>query len=154
MHLSGTRTLPAPRQLVWDTLQSPDALAACMPGCESLTPLGPDEYSARMTVKIASIGGSFEGRVALSNRQEPASFVMRVEGGGRPGRVTGEGTLSLEDRGGQTEVGYDGDVQIAGAVATVGQRLLGVTARTMIGRFFDCMERRLAAVSPPSGGGS
>ncbi len=151
MHLSGTRTLPAPRRLVWDTLQSAEALAACMPGCEALTPVGPDEYTARMTVKIASIGGSFEGRVALADKQEPLSFVMHVEGGGRPGRVTGKGTLRLEDRGGQTEVGYDGDVQIAGAVASVGQRLLGVTARTMIGRFFDCMERRLVAAAPAQG---
>jgi carbon monoxide dehydrogenase subunit G len=122
-----------------------------MPGCEALTPVGPDEYTARMAVKIASIGGSFEGRIALSNKDEPLSFVMRVEGGGRPGRVTGEGTLRLEDRGGQTEVGYDGDVQVAGAVASVGQRLLGVTARTLIGRFFDCMERRLAAATTASG---
>jgi carbon monoxide dehydrogenase subunit G len=151
MHLSGTRTLPGPRQLVWDTLQSPEALAACMPGCETLNPIGPDQYTARMSVKIASIGGSFEGKVALSNKQEPSSFVMHVEGGGRPGRVTGEGTLRLEDRGTQTEVGYDGDVQIAGAIASVGQRLLGVTARTMIGRFFDCMERRLTATAPATG---
>jgi carbon monoxide dehydrogenase subunit G len=152
MHLSGTRTLPAPRQVVWDTLQSPEALAACMPGCESLTPLGPDEYAARMSVRIASIGGSFEGRVALFNKEEPARYVMRVEGGGRPGRVTGEGTLSLESRGESTEVAYDGDVQVVGAIASVGQRLLGVTARTLIGRFFDCLERRLQAAAPAAGG--
>jgi carbon monoxide dehydrogenase subunit G len=131
--------------------QSADALAACMPGCEALTPIGPDEYMAKMTVKIAAIGGSFEGRVALSDKQNPESFVMRVEGGGRPGRVTGEGTLHLEERDGGTEVSYDGEVQIAGAIATVGQRLLGVTARTMIGKFFDCMDRRLAAASPAQG---
>ena len=78
MRLTGTRSVSSPRQLVWDTLQNPDELAACMPGCEGMTPIGPDEYSATMTVKIAAIGGSFQGKVALVQKQEPASFIMRV----------------------------------------------------------------------------
>lgn len=144
------------RQTVWDTFLDPDALAACMPGCEGLTPVGPDEYTAKMTVKVASIGGSFQGRITLLDRREPESFVMRVEGGGGPGRVTGEGILRLIQHAGTqgaetTEVAYDGDVQIAGAIAAVGQRLLGVTAKMMIGRFFDCMEQRIEGAAKTSG---
>jgi carbon monoxide dehydrogenase subunit G len=149
MHLSGTRSVPSARQLVWDTLQNPDELAACMPGCEGMNPIGPDQYEATMTVKIAAIGGKFQGRVSLGEKQEPSSFVMRVEGGGGPGRVNGQGTLRLEERDGGTEIAYDGDVQVAGAIAAVGQRLLGVSARMMIGKFFDCMEQRLASAPKP-----
>lgn len=151
MHVSGTRSFDAPRQLVWDTLQSPTELAHCMPGCEEMLPAGPDQYTAKMTVKIASIGGTFQGKIALLEKQEPSSYVMRVEGGGRPGRVTGQGTLRLEGRERGTDVAYDGDVQIAGAVAAVGQRLLGVTAKMMIGKFFDCMEERLKQATPQPG---
>jgi carbon monoxide dehydrogenase subunit G len=143
MHLSGTRSFTASRQAVWDRLLNPDELAACMPGCEEMRPAGPDEFTATMSVKIASIGGTFQGKVALLEKQEPASYVMRVEGGGRPGRVNGRGTLRLEERDGGTEVAYEGDVQIAGAIAAVGQRLLGASARMMIGKFFDCLEARL-----------
>jgi carbon monoxide dehydrogenase subunit G len=143
VHLSGTRSFDAPRQAVWDRLLSPDELAACMPGCEEMRPAGLDEYTATMSVKIASIGGTFQGRVALLEKQEPTSYVMRVEGGGRPGRVNGQGTLRLEERDGGTDVAYDGDVQIAGAIAAVGQRLLGASAKMMIGKFFDCLDQRL-----------
>jgi carbon monoxide dehydrogenase subunit G len=108
-------------------------------------PIGPDQYEATMTVKIASIGGKFNGRVSLGEKQEPTSFLMRVEGGGGPGRVNGQGTLRLEERDGGTEIAYDGDVQVAGPIAAVGQRLLGVSAKMMIGKFFDCMEQRLIA---------
>jgi uncharacterized protein len=147
MHISGTRSIKAPRQTVWNKLQDPNELAACMPGCEGLNPIGPDQYEAKMTVKIASIGGTFQGKISLEEKQEPSSFLMRVEGQSRPGRVNGHGTLRLEESGENTEVAYDGEVQIAGAIAAVGQRLLGVTARSMIGKFFDCMEQRLDSQS-------
>jgi carbon monoxide dehydrogenase subunit G len=152
MHLSGTRSVNSARQRVWDTLQNPEELRRCMPGCEEMRPLGPDEYAASMTVKIASIGGSFQGKIALKDKIEPSSYVMSIEGGGKPGRVTGQGTVRLEERQGGTEIVYEGDVQIAGAIAAVGQRLIGVTARLMIGKFFDCMEGRLGETSAATGG--
>jgi uncharacterized protein len=151
MHLSGTRSVNSARQLVWDTLQNPDELRRCMPGCEEMVPVGPDEYTASLTVKIASIGGTFQGKIALKDKIEPSSYVMTIEGGGKPGRVTGRGTVSLSERNDSTEIVYEGDVQIAGAVAAVGQRLLGVTAKMMIGKFFDCMEDRLRASSTAAG---
>jgi carbon monoxide dehydrogenase subunit G len=143
MHLTGSRSFKAPRQEVWNTLLNPDQIAHCMPGCQSFDPLGPDEYRATMTVKVASIGGSFTGKIALTDKQEPTGYGMRVEGQGKPGRASGAGMLKLEETDSGTLVSYEGDVQIAGAIAAVGQRLLGVTAKMMIGKFFDCMETRL-----------
>lgn len=151
MRLTGSRSFKSPRQGVWDVLLDPDQLAHCMPGVQSFEHIGPDEYLATMRVKVASIGGTFTGRISLLNKQEPDSYTMRVEGGGKPGRVTGEGSIRLEDQGSGTAVLYDGDVQVAGAVAAVGQRLLGVTAKMMIGKFFDCMEGRLKQEAPAAG---
>jgi uncharacterized protein len=139
------RSVDSARQLVWDTLLDPSELAACMPGCEGMSEIGPDQYEATMTVKVAAIGGKFNGRVSLGEKSEPTSFQMRVEGGGGPGRVNGVGTIRLEDRDGGTEIAYEGDVQIAGPIAAVGQRLLGASAKMMIGKFFDCMEQRLTS---------
>jgi carbon monoxide dehydrogenase subunit G len=145
MHLAGTRSVKTARQMVWDTLQDPGELAACMPGCEGMTEIGPDQYEATMMVKVAAIGGKFHGRVSLGEKAEPDSFQMRVEGGGGPGRVNGTGTIRLEERDGGTEIAYDGNVQVAGPIAAVGQRLLGASARMMIGKFFDCLEQRLTS---------
>ena len=41
------------------------------------------------------------------------------------------------------EVTYDGDVQVGGAIAAVGQRLIDTTARMMIKRFFDNLAKHL-----------
>ncbi|MGH8058956.1 MAG: SRPBCC domain-containing protein, partial [Candidatus Entotheonellia bacterium] len=44
MKVSGTNTLNAPREQVWQLLNDPAYLKACLPGCESLEAAGPDQY--------------------------------------------------------------------------------------------------------------
>jgi hypothetical protein len=51
--------------------------------------------------------------------------------------MKGEGLLTLAPAGGATEVGYEGDVQVGGMIAGVGQRLIDVTAKLMIRKFFE-----------------
>jgi carbon monoxide dehydrogenase subunit G len=46
--VQGEQKLSASRQKVWDALLDPDVLAATLPGCEALEPVGPDEYKMKM----------------------------------------------------------------------------------------------------------
>lgn len=148
MRLNGDRTFKSPRQAVWNLLLDPDELACCMPGCKSMEKIGPDEYRATVEVKIASMGGAFSGSVALLDKQEPDSYTMKVEGAGKLGHAAGSGKLRLVDKDGGTLVSYEGEVQVAGPIASVGQRLLGVSAKMMIGRFFNNVEERLKETAP------
>ena len=109
-----------------------------MPGADQLHKVGEDEYEMKMKVIIASIGGQFGGKVRLADQQPPDSFKMIVEGNGKIGFLKGEGLLNLVSEGdAATEVKYDGDVQVGGTIASVGQRLLDATAKLIIKRFFE-----------------
>jgi carbon monoxide dehydrogenase subunit G len=143
MHITGSYSFDAPRHAVWNALLNAEAIRACMPGCEDFQTLAEDQYEARMRVGVGAIKGTFQGKIRISDRAEPESYRMEVEGGGAPGRMRGSGVLRLEEADGRTVVTYDGDAQVAGLIASVGQRLLGVTARTLIGQFFKCMERQV-----------
>ncbi len=143
MQLSGSYTFKAPRAAVWQTMLNPDAISRCMPGCESFVARGNDTYDATMKAGVGSIKGTFTGRIQLSERKEPDSYRMSVDGGGKPGRVKGGGVLTLTDQADQTLVSYDGEAQVAGLIASVGQRLLGITARKMIEQFFKAMEKQV-----------
>jgi uncharacterized protein len=152
MHLTGSYTFKAPRAAVWQTLQSPTVIARCMPGCEKFEEVGADEYEAVMRVGVGPIKGTYTGRIRLHDRAEPERYRMDVEGGGGPGHMKGTGLLELRDEGGATTVVYEGDAAVTGKIASVGQRLLGVTAKQLIGQFFKCMEQRLAE-APVAGSG-
>ncbi len=137
MKIHGSCRLPAGRERAWTLLQDPEVLARSMPGCESLVRTGENEYRMKMKMALAAISGSFEGKVRLADANPPASFRMVVEGSGKIGFLKGEGVLALTPEGDSTEVSYDGEVQVGGTIAAVGQRLLDTTARMMIKRFFD-----------------
>ena len=137
MKISGSYTVPVPRERAYQLLQDPAILAKCMPGTDHLEKVGDDQYAMKMKMAIASIGGLFAGKVRLADQKPPENFKLIVEGDGKIGFVKGEGLLSLVPQGEATEVHYEGDVQVGGTIAGVGQRLLDSSAKLIIKKFFE-----------------
>ena len=137
MKIAGSYTVPFPPERAYEMMQDPDVLARSIPGCESLEKIGENEYRMKMKMVLASLSGAFEGKVRLADQKPPSSFRMVVEGSGKIGFVKGDGILTLTPKDGGTEVAYDGDAQVGGTMAAVGQRLIDATAKMMIKRFFE-----------------
>jgi carbon monoxide dehydrogenase subunit G len=135
--ISGSYVLPLPPEQAYQRLQDPEVLAGAMPGCESLEKIGDNEYRMKMKMALASLSGNFDGKVRISDQSPPESFKLLVEGSGKVGFMKGEGNLKFTARDEGTEVSYEGDVQVGGTIAAVGQRLIDGTAKMMIKRFFD-----------------
>jgi hypothetical protein len=135
--IQGEHKLAAARQKVWDALLDPEVLAATLPGCEALEPLGPSEYKMKMKLAMASVQGLFDGTVKLTGQNPPESYSLEVKGSGKIGFVNGAGRFELAEDGAEsTLVRYGGDVKVGGMIAAVGQRLMDMTAKMMIKRFF------------------
>jgi carbon monoxide dehydrogenase subunit G len=125
---------------VWATLIDPDALQCCLPGCQKFERVAPNEWDATMTIGIAAIKGTYSGRVRISDQEPEASYRLSMEGSGAGSRVRGSGAVTLADApDGGTLVGYDGDAQVSGTLAAVGQRLLQPAARLLADQFFKEM---------------
>ncbi len=137
MKISGSYTLPVAPERAYQILQDPAELARAMPGCESLEKIGQDEYRMKMKLVVAALSGAFEGKVRITDQAPPSRFRLVVEGSGRMGFLKGDGLLKLSPRDGGTEVSYEGDAQVGGTIAAVGQRLIDGTAKMMIRKFFE-----------------
>jgi hypothetical protein len=147
MEIKGRYTFNAPAAAVWDMLMDADVLKGCVPGCDELEALGDDRYRATLTVNVAAVSGTYQGLVAISDRQEPSSYRMSVEGSGRPGFVNGSALIALTDRGAETDVDVTADVKVGGLIAAVGQRLLGSVSKTMMDRFFACLTDKASQIT-------
>jgi len=110
---------------------------------------GPDQYQAVLTVGIAVVKGKYTGSVRLSDKEPPQRFRLQVEGKGTGGFVQGSGLLELAEDAEGTKVTYQGDVQVGGPIASIGQRLLDGAAKMMVGHFFTAVNTQLATASRP-----
>ena len=142
MHIEGSHTFDATREAVWSTLLSPDALAGCIPGCDRFESLGDGRYETAISLRIGPVKGTYDAAVTISEVNEPSSFKMTVEASGTAGTLRGEGTIRLAETPNATEVTIEGDAQVTGIMARVGQRLMGSASRMLIGQFFECMEMK------------
>ena len=147
MKISGTQTLAAKPEKLYAMMQDPEVLARAIPGCEGLEKTGEDEYRMKMKMALASFSGAFEGKVRITDQTPPTSFRLIVEGSGKLGFMKGDGLLKLSANGEGTEVAYEGDAQVGGTMAAVGQRLIDGTAKMMIKRFFDKLAAEAATAS-------
>ena len=143
MDVTGSYTFNAAPARVWDLMMDPAAIADCIPGCETLDPEGVDRYRAKITIGLAAITGTYEGTVVITEKIEKSSYRLAVEGQGKPGFVKGDAAITLRPDGGGTVVELTATVQTGGAIARLGQRLIGAAAKMMQDRFFACMKGKL-----------
>jgi uncharacterized protein len=153
MKVSGTALLHAPIDRVWDTLLDPAVLVRTIPGCERLESTGENSYAMTVTAGVASIKGTYAGKVALTDLDSPRSFVLRASGAGGPGTVSTDVAVALADAGdGSTTLTYDADAVVGGVIAGVGQRMLTGVSKKMAGEFFQAVDDVLTgkAIAPPA----
>jgi len=145
MQIQGTHTFQAPKQVVWESLMDPAILATALPGGEALEKTGENEYKASMKVRVGPVQGKFDGAIELTDITLLESYRMKVSGQGSPGFVNGEGNVRLEDAGAETIMHYEGDVQVGGKIAGVGQRLVDSTAKSMIRQGLVALDAQIQA---------
>jgi len=140
MKVEGSHELHAKPERVFETLIDPAVLQRCIPGCERLEKTGENSYSATLRTGVGSIKGLFVGNVRLEDLKPPSHFRIVVDGKGQPGFLKGAGDIQLEERDGLTIVSYDGEAQVGGTIASVGQRMLQGAVKMMATQFFTAIE--------------
>jgi uncharacterized protein len=155
MKLSGSQVIPAARETVWQGLNDPAVLKACIPGCESIQQNSPTDLTATVVAKVGPVRASFTGAVTLSELNPPESYRISGQGqGGIAGFASGGASIRLTALGPEkTQMDYDVDAQIGGKLAMLGSRLIDATAGSLAGQFFtkfaDLMKAR--GVKPTAG---
>jgi hypothetical protein len=141
MKIEGTHLFQAPEGRVWELLTTPQHLEKALPGCERLLEREPGKYDAVLKIGIAAIKGSYTGKVEIADPEPPRRYRLVGEGSGAPGFVRGEALIELSPQGQATLVRYQGDMQVGGLIAGIGQRMMGGVAKMMLGQFFKNLEK-------------
>ncbi len=148
MELIGERQIAASRQSVWQALNDPEILMACIPGCSELTGNPEDGFSAVVTQKVGPVKATFKGAVSLSNVVPLTSYTITGEGkGGAAGFAKGGADVTLSDVDGGTLLTYEVEARVGGKLAQIGSRLVDGFAKKMADKFFANFQ--IALEGPP-----
>ncbi|MFQ5694232.1 MAG: carbon monoxide dehydrogenase subunit G, partial [Nitrospinota bacterium] len=135
MKIQGTHKFKSDPEALWDLLMDADALAATIPGCQELVETEPGRFDAKLRVGVAAVKGEFSGSVKMEDVNRPSDYRLIIEGSGAPGFLKGTAQVRLEPEGDRTVLRLDGEAQVGGVIAGVGQRMLGGVAKLLMGQF-------------------
>ncbi len=143
MKLEGKYKFQASQEKVWAAFTSPQSLQKAIPGCESLLEYEPQKFNAHLKIGIPAVKGSYTGKFAIVNPEPPLKCRLVGEGSGTPGFIKADTSIELTTENNFTVVNYQGDVQVGGLIAGIGQRMIGGIAKMMLKQFFKKMGRNL-----------
>jgi len=137
MEMKGEQLIPAPQQAVWNALNDPAILKACVPGCEAIEPAGDNQYQVLMVARVGPVSAKFKGKLTLSDIKPPSSYSLAFEGqGGAAGFAKGGAQVRLSTDGMTTKLAYDVKASVGGKLAQIGSRLIDAAAKKVADDFF------------------
>jgi hypothetical protein len=144
MQFTGTYTIAAPPEAVWDALNDPVVLRDCIPGCQSLEKTDANTFAGAAKFKIGPVNATFKGKVELTDLDPPRRCILKGEGqGGVAGFAKGEAEVLLTPEEAGTVLSYTAKATVGGKLAQVGQRLLDGAARQIADDFFARFSARV-----------
>jgi uncharacterized protein len=136
---------------VWKFFEQPERVANCMPGVEHVEVLDRDNVNVRVMQAVGPLTATFEARVSVLERVPEE--MIRFRAGGRSirgaiGNVRTENTVVLRDLPDGTSVSIDGEMVLAGALGSVGQKVIARQASKVTSEFAANLQRALRGEAP------
>ncbi|MBB25993.1 MAG: carbon monoxide dehydrogenase [Geminicoccus sp.] len=144
MEFSGSSRLRADRAAVWEALNDPAVLQACIPGCERFEHTGEGLYAIEVGGRIGPIKALFTGSIRLVELDTARTYRLEGEGsGGVAGMAKGIADVQLDDIASGTELAYAITAVTDGPIARFGAKMMTGTAQRFTERFFDALAEHL-----------
>ncbi|GAB2873986.1 hypothetical protein GCM10027093_06870 [Paraburkholderia jirisanensis] len=147
MEFTGSQTIAASREQVWNGLNDAAVLQACVPGCEAFTAESADEFKAVVVASVGPVKARFKGTLLLSERNAPNGYKIEGQGEGGIagfGKMTATVTLADAEEGG-TVLNYVAEAQVGGKLAQIGSRLVSSVANKLATEFFKRFNTMMSA---------
>ena len=138
MEFGGRYRMGAPREAIWQALNTPEVLKAAIPGCSHIEWSGADTLDLEIKVNLGVMHPTFKGGLELSNVVPAESYTLTGRGkGGLLGLAEGAADVRLEDDGEETLLVFLAQGGASGQIMKLGKALIGNSAQKVIDGFFE-----------------
>lgn len=154
MKLTQSFDVARPVHDVWTFLDQPTVVAACLPGVEQVDVRTPDDIDVRVTQSLGPMTATFAAAVTITLREVDKRIEFSATGKtvrGAMGNVRAAVVVELAPTAAGTQVTVDGDVALAGALGSVGQKVVAKQAAKVTSQFAANLARELGAEAVAAG---
>ena len=153
MKCTGQFLFDASPDSVWAAIYNPAMLKACIPQCESITPLTPTTWQGVAKVKIGFLPIRFTGDITLSELNPPHSYIIAMVAHGFVGTADGVAHVRLEPAAEGTVLHYEAEVKIGIKMLNKALNLASGLAEELATHFFERLntliqQQRRGDISP------
>ena len=156
MRMQQEFSVAEPVSAVWKFFDEPESVAACLPGVEQVIVLDEDNVQVRATQSLGPMTATFEAKVTVLERVTEELIRFRATGKsvrGAIGNLRTENTVRLLAVAEGTSVLVDGDLVLAGALGSVGQKVVSRQAAKVTAEFAANLQRALNGKPPAAAAG-
>ncbi len=154
MKVEGTRSFAAPRQVVWDVLNSPERMAELMPGVQSFEIADDRHWTAKVKIPLG-LGGLAMSIDFEKVEERPIEYAaLNAKGNGVGAILSMQTKFELAEDGDATTMNWAADVSIAGPVGSMGQRVLQPIVNQQVGNVLGALEKQVVAAAASRSTGS
>lgn len=150
MQLQNAFTVPVPVDEAWRALLDIEDVAQCMPGA-TVEEFDGDTVKGSVKVRVGPITVTYRGTATFLEKDDAAHrMVLSARGNEVRGQGTASATVTaaLTADGGGTTVSVTTDLAVTGRPAQFGRGVMSEVSDGIVGRFADCLARRLSAGQP------
>jgi carbon monoxide dehydrogenase subunit G len=145
MKVEGVKEFEASRERVWAVISDPESMSRLMPGVEGFEVVDDDHWKAKVKIPLGL--GGLKMSIAFEKLEErPLEYSsMRAKGKGVGALMDMKTSFTLSGEGEHTTMTWEADVSIAGAVGSMGQRVLQPIINQQVGQVLAALERQVEA---------
>ena len=143
MKVEGTKTLDAPREVVWEVLMDPEHMAKLLPGVESFEVQDEDHWTAVVKVPLGMGGLKLKFAFEQLERRPMDYAKLSAKGQGVGAIVNMLTEFHLEPDGDGTSMRWEADVRVAGPIGSMGQRVFQPIVNQQVTGVLDALEAQV-----------
>ncbi len=150
MEVSGSRTIRAPRQQVFQALLNPEVLKNSIPGCESAeffqSPKGTQELKLTVSPSIPGLKGPYTVFLERGEVIAPSRVTLIAEPSSSMGSIKAICLIDLAEDQVGTNLSYKANAEMEGKIAAIPDMIIKGGVKSALEQFFKNFEKQVSSI--------
>jgi carbon monoxide dehydrogenase subunit G len=129
---------------VYDFLTDPNKFAPLLPEFQGMTQQDATHFTVKVNVGVSYIKGAADMKMELTEAERPKRAQYKGQGSVGGGNASVTAGFDLSSSGGGTKVGWQGETQVFGRLASVAGGLLEPLGKKNVQKLIDALRAALA----------